>query len=80
MSITLTNYLANLQKALDIALCVRDFASMKVEKHNKPEVEMLQFSSKKTNDINLNPIYLARSEGEYCLIEPSINSVRVSYF
>ena len=41
MSITLTNYLANMQKALDIALCVRDFASMKVEKHNKPEVEML---------------------------------------
>lgn len=80
MSLTLKNYLKNMQRALDVALCVRDFASMRVEKHNKPEVEMLQFSKKKTNDVNLNPIYLARSDKEYCLIEPSINSVRVSVF
>ena len=77
MSITLKNYLKNMQRSLDVALCIRDFASMRVEKHNKPEVEMLQFSKKSTNDVNLNPIYLARSENEYCLIEPSINSVRV---
>lgn len=50
---------------------------MRVEKHNKPEIEMLQFSKKKTNSIVMNPIYLARSEGEHCLIEASINSVRV---
>ena len=66
-----------MQRALDLSLCIRDFASMKIEKHNKPEVEMLKFTKKKTDDINLNPIYLARSEQEYCLIEPSINSVRV---
>jgi actin related protein 2/3 complex subunit 4 len=67
-----------MQRALDVSLCLRDFASTRVEKHYKPEVEMLQFSSRTTNDVNLNPIYLARSDQEYCLIEPSINSVRVS--
>jgi hypothetical protein len=51
-----------MQRALDIALCIRDFASMKVEKHNKPEIEMVQFNKGKESEIILNPIYLARSE------------------
>lgn len=74
---TLKQYLTNLQGALNVSLCLRNFPSMRVEKHNKPEVEMLQFSKKKTNSVVMNPIYLARSEGEHCLIEASINSVRV---
>ncbi len=102
MAISLKNYLENLEKALDLSLCLRNFPSQMVEKHNKPEIELAAFElamamretekpvkgqvveipeekvSKKNFKVQ-NPITIARSNKEYCLIEPSINSVRISF-
>ena len=48
-----------------------------VEKHNKPEIEMHDHD-KSNKALILKPIVLARSEREKCLIEASVNSVRIS--
>ena len=44
-----------------------------MERHNKPEVEV-----RGNKELLMNSMTVARSESEYVLIEPSINSVRVS--
>ena len=44
-----------------------------VERHNKPEVEM-----RHNKELLLNQIRICRNTEEKCLIEPSVNSVRVS--
>ena len=67
-----------IKDVLDAALCISDFPSEIVEKDNKPEIEMSGYNVK-TKPLVLNPIYLCRSEKEKCLIEPSINSCRVSF-
>jgi actin related protein 2/3 complex subunit 4 len=59
--------------SLTAALCLEDFSSELVERHNTPEVE-----SGKNVQALLNPMTIARNENERVLIEPSINSVRVS--
>ena len=102
MAISLKNYLDNLEKAFDVALCLRNFPSQMVEKHNKPEIELAAFELalatreeekpvkgqvveipqdklSKRNYKVLNPVTVARSNHEYCLIEQSINSVRISF-
>jgi actin related protein 2/3 complex subunit 4 len=61
------------RSSLTAALCLENFASQVVERHNTPEVE-----SQKTKEALLNPLRIARNENEKVLIEPSINSVRVS--
>ncbi|KAG6583280.1 ARP2/3 complex 20 kDa subunit [Phytophthora cinnamomi] len=66
-------YLSAIRSSLDSALCLRNFPSQTVERHNKPEVE-LQMSK----ELLLNPVLICRNEQEKCLIEPSINSTRVS--
>jgi len=66
-------YLDAVQRTLTAALCLRNFPSQVVERHNKPEVEV--GSSK---ELLLNKLVIARTATESCLIEPSINSVRVS--
>lgn len=55
------------------ALCLEDFASQEAERHNTPEVER-----RTTPEALLNPMVISRNENEKVLIEPSINSVRVS--
>ena len=62
-----------IQKTLTAAICIRNFPSQSVERHNKPEVEV-----RLNKELLLNPVVIARTEQERCLIEPSINSVRVS--
>lgn len=62
-----------MRASLTAALCLEDFASQVAERHNTPEVE-----SQKTKEVLLNPMTIARNENEKVLIEPSINSVRVS--
>ena len=47
---------------------------LQVERHNKPEVE---FGTSK--ELLLKPITICRNEHECCLIETSINSVRISF-
>jgi actin related protein 2/3 complex, subunit 4 len=65
--------LTAVRASLTAALCLEDFASQVAERHNTPEVEL-----QKTKEILLNPLTIARNENEKVLIEPSINSVRVS--
>ena len=66
-------YLDAVRSTLNVATCIRNFPSQNVERHNKPEVELGL-----NKELLLNPIIVARSENERCLIESSINSVRVS--
>eukprot|EP00483_Globobulimina_turgida_P009896 UN09915 len=66
-------YLKALRDTLTAVLCLQNFASQRIERHNKPEVEV-RFDK----ELLLNPIVLARNEDEKILIEGSINSVRIS--
>jgi len=66
-------YLDAVRSTLMAATALRNFPSQNVERHNKPEVELGL-----NKELLLNPVIVARSENERCLIEPSINSVRVS--
>jgi actin related protein 2/3 complex subunit 4 len=52
---------------------LENFASQQVERHNKPEVE-----SGVSKELLLNPVVIARDKQEKCMVEGSINSVRVS--
>ncbi|KAL9408787.1 hypothetical protein AB3S75_047218 [Citrus x aurantiifolia] len=73
MSNTLRLYLACIRNTLDAALCLQNFPCQEVERHNKPEVEL-----KTSPELLLNPILICRNEAEKCLIETSINSLRIS--
>eukprot|EP00457_Paulinella_chromatophora_P013189 gb/GEZN01013465.1/.p1 GENE.gb/GEZN01013465.1/~~gb/GEZN01013465.1/.p1 ORF type:complete len:174 (-),score=27.69 gb/GEZN01013465.1/:410-931(-) len=73
VSKTLETYLNCIRETLNAALCLRNFASQVVERHNKPEVE-----ARMNKELLLQPVVIARSPKEKTLIEGSINSVRVS--
>lgn len=73
MANTLRTYLNCIRHTLTAAMCLQNFASQMVERHNKPEIE-----AKKNRELLLNPIVISRNENERVLIEASINSVRVS--
>ncbi|KAL4495455.1 hypothetical protein ABPG73_022500 [Tetrahymena malaccensis] len=77
-SSTLEGYTNALREVLDVSLSLQDFPSEIVEKHNKPEVELHGYN-KTTKNLVLHPIYLARSDKEKCLVEPSVNSCRISF-
>lgn len=55
------------------ALCLSNFASQTAERHNVPEVE-----ARSSPEVLLTPLTIARNENERVLIEPSVNSVRIS--
>lgn len=69
---TLKSYLEAVRVTLDAALCLRNFASQMIERHNKPEVEAVM-----NRELLLQPLVVSRHENERVLIEGSINSVRV---
>eukprot|EP00933_Yihiella_yeosuensis_P050815 TRINITY_DN48610_c0_g1_i1.p2 TRINITY_DN48610_c0_g1~~TRINITY_DN48610_c0_g1_i1.p2 ORF type:complete len:177 (+),score=44.40 TRINITY_DN48610_c0_g1_i1:23-532(+) len=73
MADSLKNYIGAIEATLQAALCLRNFPSQVVERHNKPEVE-----ANMSKELILNPIVIARDTTQQCLIEPSINSIRVS--
>ncbi|GMM28641.1 Arc19 protein [Martiniozyma asiatica (nom. inval.)] len=73
MSQSLRPYLTVVRHSLNASLNLSTFSSQLVERHNYPEIE-----SKKTSEILLQPINISRNASERVLIEPSINSVRVS--
>ena len=52
-----------MRSTLDAALCLRNFPSQVVERHNKPEVEV-----RGSKELLLNPITIARTDQERCLI------------
>ncbi|RNF02637.1 ARP2/3 complex subunit [Trypanosoma rangeli] len=74
-------YYECIRRTLHAALCIGNYPSRTVERHNKPEIEVADRIAH-TGEGNvqelLNPIRIARSEQESCLIEPSINSTRIS--
>ncbi|KAH3678480.1 hypothetical protein WICMUC_001497 [Wickerhamomyces mucosus] len=70
---SLRPYLATVRASLQASLCLEDFSSQLVERHNRPEVE-----ARKTVEALLNPILISRNENEQIFIETSVNSVRLS--
>jgi len=70
---SLRPYLQAVRSSLTAALCLSNFASQTAERHNVPEVE-----ARTSPEVLLTPLTIARNENERVLIEPSINSVRVS--
>jgi len=63
-----------IRDALDATLNLRFLPSEIVERQSHPEIEMAEKGSK----LVMKPLLIARNEHEACLIEGSINSVRIS--
>ncbi len=74
MTQTIAAYLTTIRDTLNSALDIRNFPSEIVEKQYRPMVEV-----KESPALMLPPIEIARSDQEKCLIEPTINSVRLSF-
>ncbi|KAI4496877.1 hypothetical protein M0804_000687 [Polistes exclamans] len=70
---TLKPYLMAVRRTLTAAMCLENFSSQIVEKHNKPEVEV-----RASKELLLTPILISRNDKEKVLIESSINSMRIS--
>ncbi|XP_075218900.1 actin-related protein 2/3 complex, subunit 4 isoform X3 [Lycorma delicatula] len=70
---TLRPYLSAVRHTLTAAMCLDNFSSQVVERHNKPEVEV-----RSSRELLLTPVLISRNEKEKVLIEGSINSVRIS--
>ena len=73
MSSTLKPYLTAVRRTLEAAVCLVNFNSQVIERHNKPEIEV-----RTSKEVLLNPVIISRNERERVLIEASINSVRIS--
>eukprot|EP01092_Planopodium_desertum_P001442 TRINITY_DN1207_c0_g1_i1.p1 TRINITY_DN1207_c0_g1~~TRINITY_DN1207_c0_g1_i1.p1 ORF type:complete len:151 (-),score=14.01 TRINITY_DN1207_c0_g1_i1:63-515(-) len=54
-------------------MCLQNFASMMVERHNKPEIE-----AEANKEVLMNPLTISRNPREKVLVESSINSIRIS--
>jgi actin related protein 2/3 complex subunit 4 len=86
---TLRPYLNAVRATLTAALCLENFSSQVVERHNKPEVEarwvqhdiddcLHDDDGRASKETLLTPVVISRNENEKVLIEGSINSIRVS--
>mmetsp|Transcript_29367 Transcript_29367/g.80253 ORF Transcript_29367/g.80253 Transcript_29367/m.80253 type:complete len:173 (+) Transcript_29367:87-605(+) len=73
MAHSLRPYLDSIRQNLREALCLQNYPSELVERQNQPEIEIGG-----TPLVLRRPMHIARDENEKCLIEPSVNSVRVS--
>ncbi|KAJ9516534.1 actin-related protein ArpC4 [Haematococcus lacustris] len=67
-------YAAAIGEALSRSLCLTQFPSQRVDGYYAPEVEVAHEGS----ELLLPKIEIRRNASESCLIEPSINSVRIS--
>ena len=74
----LAPYLDVIKATLNSALCINNFASQIVERHNKPEIEVGASGPGTSPELLLNPVVIHRSKDEYVCIEAAVNSVRVS--
>ncbi|KAL3726684.1 hypothetical protein ACJRO7_031571 [Eucalyptus globulus] len=70
MANSLRLYLTCIRNTLEAAMCLQNFPCQEVERHNKPEVELKY--------VYVSMILICRNEAEKCLIETSINSLRIS--
>ena len=59
MSISLQPYLAAVRSTLTAALCLENFASQHVERHNKPQIE-----ERISKEVLLTPVIISRNENE----------------
>jgi len=73
MAQTLRPYLNCVRASISAAMCLQNFGSQVVERHNKPEVEARQ-----NKELLLNPLTVSRNPKEKVLIEGSVNSLRIS--
>ncbi|KAK3112992.1 Arp complex subunit [Teratosphaeriaceae sp. CCFEE 6253] len=73
MSQSLRPYLSCVRSTLTAALSLSNFASQAAERHNVPEIEAAS-----SPEVLLNPLTVSRNAEERVLVEPSVNSVRVS--
>ncbi|KAK0257787.1 Arp complex subunit [Friedmanniomyces endolithicus] len=73
MSQSLRPYLSCVRSTLTAALSLSNFASQAAERHNVPEIE-----AQSSPELLLNPLTVSRNQEERVLVEPSVNSVRVS--
>ncbi|XP_022193528.1 actin-related protein 2/3 complex subunit 4 [Nilaparvata lugens] len=73
MTATLRPYLNAVRHTLTAAMCLDNFSSQTIERHNKPEVEV-----RTSRELLLMPVVISRNDRERVLIEGSINSVRIS--
>ena len=51
------------KRTLQAAMCLENFSSQKVERHNKPEIEV-----KESLEVLLNPVIISRNEKEKVLV------------
>ena len=54
-------------------MCIENFASQIIERHNKPEVE-----ARSSRELYCHPVYISRNKNEKVMIESSVNSMRIS--
>eukprot|EP00039_Didymoeca_costata_P018403 m.333314 g.333314 ORF g.333314 m.333314 type:complete len:170 (+) comp17116_c0_seq1:130-639(+) len=73
MSKTLATYLAAVRSTLQAAMCLENFSSQLVERHNKPQIE-----AGGSTELLLKPVVVSRNKNEKVLIEGSVNALRVS--
>jgi len=73
MSQTLRPYLNCVRSTVTAAMCLQNFGSQVIERHNKPEVEARQ-----NKELLLNPLIISRNKNEKVLVEGSVNSLRIS--
>ncbi|RZF42338.1 hypothetical protein LSTR_LSTR004146 [Laodelphax striatellus] len=73
MTATLRPYLNAVRHTLTAAMCLDNFSSQVIERHNKPEVEV-----RTSRELLLMPVVISRNDRERVLIEGSINSLRIS--
>mmetsp|Transcript_8523 Transcript_8523/g.12572 ORF Transcript_8523/g.12572 Transcript_8523/m.12572 type:complete len:170 (-) Transcript_8523:40-549(-) len=66
-------YIKCIRDTILAALSIQNHASQIVDRHNKPEVEI-----GKSKELVLSKLTIRRDEHEACLVEPSVNSVRIS--
>eukprot|EP00929_Paragymnodinium_shiwhaense_P121010 TRINITY_DN9312_c0_g1_i1.p1 TRINITY_DN9312_c0_g1~~TRINITY_DN9312_c0_g1_i1.p1 ORF type:complete len:174 (+),score=42.21 TRINITY_DN9312_c0_g1_i1:142-663(+) len=73
MAHSLKPYLDAIRSTLHAALCLQSYPSQVVERQERPEIEFGD-----TPSVLPRALHIARDENERCLIEPSVNSCRVS--
>jgi hypothetical protein len=75
MSATLKPYLLAVKRTLQASMCLENFASQKVERHNKPEIEV-----KESPELLLNPVIISRNEKERVLVRFNLLFSRLKHF
>ena len=71
MAATLKPYLNAVRHTLTAAMCLENFESQIVERHNKPEVEV-----KTSKELLLTPVVVSRNEKERVSVKNSLLTVR----